>query len=321
MNPYQAPLSDDLLVAYLLGEATADERQAIEAAAAASEDVRMRLEQFRRLLEASRTVQQDVPPVDVNAAWERFEERVASGRAPRRRFGWLRVAALVAVFAGLALLARTLLADREGQPVLVAAQDAPLRDTLPDGSVITLNRGSSLTYQERFTGDSRPVALKGEAFFSVTPDKKKPFVITVNDVTVTVVGTSFNIRSKGGRTEVIVETGIVRVRQGAREVTLRPAERVLVQPGDTVLNVATANDKLYAYYRSGEFVCDNTPLWRLVEVLNEAYGSSIVIDRPELRNLPLTTTFRNESVDAVLEVVAATFNLQVQRGGSIIHLR
>src|SRR6185295_8602769 len=79
-----------------------------------------------------------------------------------------------------------------GQNVLV--------DTLSDGSVITLNKRSTITYPSKFKGNTRAIALKGEAFFNVAPDQKKPFIISVNDEQETVVGTSFNIKSENGNT-------------------------------------------------------------------------------------------------------------------------
>jgi ferric-dicitrate binding protein FerR (iron transport regulator) len=135
---------------------------------------------------------------------------------------------------------------------------------------------------------------------------------------VKVVGTSFNIRSVNGNTEVIVETGIVEVSQKNRKVVLHPKEKVLIGNRDTALVKNQETDALYNYYRTNEFVCDNTPLWKLVEVLNEAYHVQIVIGRNELRNLPLTTTFSNESLDRILEVISITFNTKINRAGDRI---
>jgi ferric-dicitrate binding protein FerR (iron transport regulator) len=153
--------------------------------------------------------------------------------------------------------------------------------------------------------------LQGEAFFNVTANKEKPFVITVNDVEVKVVGTSFNIKTSNGQTEVIVKTGIVEVTRNGKTIRLLPNEKTVTPAGDTALFKTQISDKLYDYYQTKEFVCDNTPLWRLVQVLNEAYQSNIVIGREELRNLRLNTTFSNESLDNVLDIIAKTFQLQV----------
>ena len=78
-------------------------------------------------------------------------------------------------------------------------------------------------------------------------------------------------------------------------------------------------DVLYNYYRTKEFVCDNTPLWKLIDAINEAYHADIVIEDSRLKNLPLTTTFHEESLEEILKVISETFNIKMERrGGQII---
>ena len=205
--------------------------------------------------------------------------------------------------------------------ITASASDTALIQKLNDGSVVTLNKNSSLAYPDKFAGDEREVTLNGEGFFQVTPDKSKPFTVHVNDITVKVVGTSFNIRTLNGKTEVIVETGIVQVSRKNKMVELRPKEKVLVSQEDSSLVKQVETEKLYNYYRTKEFVCDNTPLWKLVEVLNEAYQANIVIQKPQLRSLPLNTTFSNESLDHILEVIQLTFDITVEKENDKIILR
>jgi len=201
------------------------------------------------------------------------------------------------------------------------AQRAVLSDTLSDGSVVTVNKGSSISYQSKFKGETRRVSLKGEAFFNVTPNKKKPFVISVNDVQITVVGTSFNVKTINGSTEVVVETGIVKVTRAGKTVELRANEEATVGAKDSVMTKEKVSDQLYKYYRTKEFVCDDTPLWKLVEIINEAYNSHIVIGNPALKNMSITTTFNNESLEQVLNVISITFNIKIIKEGDTIILQ
>jgi ferric-dicitrate binding protein FerR (iron transport regulator) len=201
--------------------------------------------------------------------------------------------------------------DKPVDNLVVSSQKAPVIDTLPDGSVVTLNKHSSVNYPSKFRGDTRTIALKGEAFFNVKPNKKKPFIIHVNDVSIRVVGTSFNVRSEDGVTEVIVETGVVQVTRNNKTVELKPAEKLKIEQQDSVMVKEEVKDKLYNYYHSKEFVCYEAPLWKLAEALSEAYEVNIVIETEELRRLKLTTTFNNESLDKILEVISATFDIQV----------
>jgi transmembrane sensor len=203
----------------------------------------------------------------------------------------------------------------------VVAQQAPVNDILPDGSVVTVNKGSSISYPSKFKGKTRQVALKGEAFFNVTPNKEKPFIISINDVQITVVGTSFNVKNINGNTEVVVETGIVRVTKDGKTVEVSAHEKLSTGAKDSVMVKEESKDQLYKYYRTKEFVCDDTPLWKLVQVINEAYNSHVVIGSPALKDMTITTTFNNESLEQVLNVISITFNIKVVKQGDTIILQ
>ncbi|WP_132051253.1 FecR domain-containing protein [Pseudocnuella soli] len=329
MSPQYNDMMQELLVKLLLREATPEEQATVQAWIAASEENNRIFLQTKKLWEESRQLAA-TRPVDVDAAWLRMQQRLqpkdTAPVVPVKKafnYSWLRIAALFIVLAGGIWWA--LSTQQEGaEPVRSLALQTttqPISDTLPDGSIVTLNKASRINYPSKFSGNTRAIALQGEAFFNVAPNKDQPFVITVNDVTVRVVGTSFNIRSEGGKTEVIVETGIVQVMHHNKVVELKPKEKILVQPQDSVLQKEAVADQLHNYYRTKEFVCDNTPLWKLVEVLNEAYDSNIVIGRNSLRNLPLNTTFYNEPLDNILTVISATFDIEVVRKDDAIVLQ
>jgi transmembrane sensor len=258
--------------------------------------------------------------VDENRAWQKFQQRIHPVSVRRTGFGWMRIAASVIILIGLGLLTYWIFNDRTKE-LTVVAQKTVLSDTLPDGSVVTVNKGSSISYLPKFKGETRQVSLKGEAFFNVTPNKKKPFIISVNDIQITVVGTSFNVKTINGNTEVVVETGIVKVTRAGKTVELKANEEVTVDAKDSILTTEKVSDQLYKYYRTKEFVCDDTPLWKLVEVINEAYSSHIVIGNPALKDMSITTTFNNESLDQVLNVISITFNIKVIKEGDNIILQ
>ena len=316
-------ITDDLLVKYLLGEASPEEAGAVEAWAGESRENQQYLAQLRRVWETSRRLAPAMK-VDEAAAWQRFKSRVEKEqppvRQPRPGYAWMRIAALFLLVAGAVLFFYLSGEDAPVQTLTLQAWQEPVTDTLADGSVVTLNRNSSLVYPEQFAGGQRAVALRGEAFFSVAPNKNKPFLITVNDVTVKVVGTSFNIRSQNGTTEVIVETGVVQVIRQNKSIEVKPNEKAVVKKNSAMYKSAET-DQLYTYYRTREFVCDNTPLWKLVAILNEAYDANIVIGKDTLRNLRLTTTFNNEPLDRVLDIIRATFDITVVRQNNQIILK
>jgi ferric-dicitrate binding protein FerR (iron transport regulator) len=313
-------------VKQLLGETNAAEQQLLQQWMNEDPANQAYYDQLKRIWESSRQLAA-VSTVDTEKAWEKFQQRINKSdeskiAAPRSRFAWMKVAAAVIVLVSLGWLGYNLFStDTAVKELVVQTQQQVVNDTLSDGSVVVLNKNSSISYPSKFKGNTRKVNLKGEAFFNVTPDKKKPFVIDVNDVQVTVVGTSFNIKSHQGQTEVLVETGIVRVTKNGKTVELKVGEKILIGAADTAMAAKqVVSDQLYNYYRTKEFVCDDTPLWKLVEVLNEAYGTNIEIGRAELKNLRMNTTFVNESLDQVLEVIRLTFSIKVTKTGDKIIL-
>ena len=309
---------------HLLGEASPEEEQAVNEWMSKNAGNKDYYIQLQKIWDNSKKLAAD-STLDVEKAWERFQKRVGDqDQAPKiskgSGFPWMRIAASVILIAGLGVIAYFMINSNASKEMVAQTAQNVLVDTLPDGSVITLNKRSAITYPSKFKGNSRAIALKGEAFFNVAPDKKKPFIISVNDVQVTVVGTSFNIKSESGITEIVVETGIVQVTKAGKTVELIAGEKIVMSPNDSSATKEKVSDKLYNYYRSKEFVCDDTPLWKLVQVVNEAYNARITIGTKELSDKRLTTTFNNESLEQVLEVIHLTFDITIvkKEDGQII---
>lgn len=314
-------MTDDLLVKYLLGEATAAEQDDVQEWIGASTDNRRYFDHFKLIWEKSAQIA-TASTVDENEAWQRFrariqrEEEVPALKRTRTiplnsRQSWLRAAAVLFLVACGSMLTWHLAGP--GRLRTLEAGNITRTDTLPDGSVVTLNRNATLSYPRSFNGKTREVRLEGEAFFDITPDKQRPFIITANDVEVRVVGTSFNVKSSEEKTEVIVETGIVEVSKKKNTVKVNPRETAIVLRSRPEPIKQSTADELYNYYRTKKFVCNGTPLWRLVDVLNEAYDSNIIIGDKNLQSLPITVTLDNKPLDVVLEVVSSTHNLKVQK--------
>jgi transmembrane sensor len=320
---------DELLVKYLLDEVSDEERNQVLRWVSQSEANQKQLEHFSLLWRESKKLESETV-VDEEKAWRKFKTSIHTPAKPaplmtiKRRSNWLGRTAAVVLLALGTILALLLLRKNPlpaSELAYIQSADSAVVQTLSDGSVITLNKQSSIAYQKQFNGTSREVALTGEAFFNVAPDKSKPFIIKVNDVLVKVVGTSFNIRSHRGQTEVIVETGVVEVTRLQKKLVLRAKEKTVIADSTDHLIKENASNQLYQHYRTNEFVCDNTPLWQLVEVLNETYSANIVIADPSLRKLPLTATFHQESLEGVLEIVSKTLALTVIKEKDAIILR
>lgn len=173
------------------------------------------------------------------------------------------------------------------QVVNIQANNQVRVDTLPDGSVVHLNKNSGISYVGTFKS-KREITLTGEAFFDVKHDEAASFTVHVNDVTVRDVGTAFNVKSKQRNTQIIVESGIVQVSRSSNAVRLTRNQMVSINPGDKQWKVEESTDNLYGYYKNPVFNAVNVPLWRLVDVLNQSYGANIKIENAVMRNIPIT---------------------------------
>lgn len=309
---------DEILVKYLLGEASDADVLAVDQWLAKSEDNRRHFDQLKHIWVTSKQLARE-HPVDVAAAWQQFETRIAQGAAnpgptPRRRTLTLaRMAAAAVLILVVGIYFYT------SRPVVLTAGQVVRTDTLPDMSVVTLNKHAAIRYHKSFNKKNRKLALEGEAFFDVTANKEKPFEIEVNEVQVKVVGTSFNVKSEGGQTEVIVETGIVQVLANGKSVAIHPGQKIVVNKGSAEMEVQANQSLLYNYYRTNELICNNTPLSQLVDALNDAYDSHIIIADPAVARRPITTRFKQGELDEILDVIAATLDVTVVRKqGTII---
>ncbi|HVU59058.1 MAG TPA: FecR domain-containing protein [Puia sp.] len=324
-------IHEDLLVKFLLGETSPDDNARVEAWLAADPANRHFYNHFQLIWRESRRLNDNFNGTDeqTDLAWQKFRERVRRPslqaikgaheheQLPTRavRTTWTKVAAALLLVASITAV--FYLTRSAGPDKLVASTTAPLTDTLPDGSFVTLNKQSDIRYPANFKKQRTIHLLKGEAFFKIAPDKAKPFKVYAGNISITVLGTSFNVRNEGDTTEITVESGLIRVTDSLHDVLVHPSEKLILHHGNNAMTKASVSGHLYKYYTK-EFICDNTPLWQLAASLEKAYDTTIVID-PSLRQLKINTIFRNQSVEQILNIIQETFNIRVTHAeGKII---
>ena len=317
---------DELLVKYLLGEADAQEHLTLNKWREALAENERYYQHFELIWKESKAI--NAPgKIDENEAWARLKQRIDRPAQPklnepkRISLNWKNLAGIAAVLV-LMLGGAYFIYNQQSNKMLIVESDLVVRtETLPDGSVVTLNKNASISYPKKFSGNTRSVVLNGEAFFNISPNKEKPFIIKANGVDIKVVGTSFNVKSGTEKTEVIVETGIVEVSKNNNVVRLSPKEKAIVSAANDKPTKGNSQDMLYNYYRSNEFECINIPLWRVVEVLNEAYAAEIVIANPDIKDLKFRTNLINQKLDDNLAIIAETLDISIEKRGNEILLK
>ncbi len=150
-----------------------------------------------------------------------------------------------------------------------------------------MNSNTTLSYMKHFHGNTRNVELKGEAFFEVTPDKSKPFIIKADQAVIKVVGTSFNVDTKRSpaTVEVYVATGIVEVYKPESKnnsVFLHPGEMGTVSKN--IIHSKKASNENAIAWKTGRMDFRDIPLSEAVEMLNKMYRVNIICNEPDLVN-------------------------------------
>ena len=229
---------------------------------------------------------------------------------------WLKVAAVLFIAVGGWLLYNLY---APGHYTELTASNEVRTENLPDGSELTLNKHSKISYSGNFKNNRKLKMEEGDVFFEVAKDKIHPFVIDIGKVSVEVVGTSFNIRHLKNDTEVNVETGVVKVRIANEEIKLYKGEKILITGNTHQLEKEQSTDQLYNYYRTNLFQANNIALSKLVKTLNEAYHSNIILDE-KVKGLTISTTLKFGSLDQNLQIICDTFNLKLSRNSNNILL-
>lgn len=324
MSADKEHINDDLLVKYLLGETTAAENREAERWINENEANRKYYADFKLIWQESERIAENSNP-DEGGAWMRLQNRIAKNNEqqiqplkPASKYIWLKIAASLLLISAIGYFAYNQLF---GTKLINNITESALTQNLPDGSSVTLNSNSQISYPSHFSGGQRLVQLSGEGFFKITPDKTKPFIIKIKTVTVSVVGTSFNVKNIKGKTEVIVETGIVKVNSHGKQVLLHPGQKVIADENSNDLIIRETRGSLYNYYITRSLICDRTPLYELVDKLNQVYGSNVQIANKQLHDLPITTIFKGQTLQQVLNVIAETFKIKVENKGNQILLK
>ena len=239
---------------------------------------------------------------DVLAELERPAVRRLELRPRPSRRGWLMGAGGLALAAGFAaaVFVPPMLTETPAQ-TFATVRGEHRNVTLADGTSIELNAESRISV--RYSGKARQVALAdGEAIFDVVHDGR-PFVVSASDHVVRVVGTQFDVRSRGGALAVTVARGRVAVSPGAtsdpaNEVVLTAGQRLTVSAAGVTSLTAVDPQEAFSW-RDGRLVYRAAPLSEVVADLNRQFSDQIVIGDPTVGAIPITGVIVLDSPRAI----------------------
>ena len=253
------------------------------------------------------------PEIDESRAWEKLNQRISN---PNRGFVWMKVAAAVTILAILSI--SIFLYNPSPAQVYVASADQKMSVTFPDGSVGVLNTNSSFTYPERF-GDERNVVFTGEAYFDIQKSDK-PFIIDVNGVDVTVLGTAFNLITTDTEVKLYVDRGLVAFEKEGDQTKVPAGNEAIFDRKSATVSIREIPSENIMSWRNGVFEFNGTPLNLALRELGEYYKVDFILSNDELQNCRLSMSFNKEPLSKVLKTISTALSVKTSRKNDTIKI-
>lgn len=195
------------------------------------------------------------------------------------------------------------------QTVIVSTKPGQnLNLLLPDSSRVMLNSSSSLVYHPLAFAFNRKVELEGEAYFEVTKQSLRPFLVRSNDLKVKVLGTQFNVNAypETGKYEVVLEEGSVHVSMTSFKdckTTLSPGQKTEIDRSTGEGKLSKVSTRLFTAWTEGVLYFYDSRFSDVVTRLERRYGVNIELSDPLIKDFVFSTTIRNEPFEEVLDLV------------------
>jgi transmembrane sensor len=308
----------ELIAKYIKDEATREEQLQVElwlkaddANAALLEDIKIT---WQNTGELNKSIK-----IDKAKAWASIQEKIKeeekvipiSRKTPAYNNWILRAAAILIV----GLFATWLFLKIGNKPELIMVQTLNEEKTilLPDSSTIILNENSTLIYPKEFAANERKVNLEGEAFFEITKNQARPFIIGNKSFDVKVLGTSFNVSAYEKDT-----TAVVTVVTGTVSFIDKNEYSELLTVGDVgVLNKRkqriekSANaDINFLAWKTKKLEFSNTSFADVCKSLKKYFSVEIAIKDKAILNCTFTGFFEDPKLEDVLKVLEKTLNIK-----------
>lgn len=194
---------------------------------------------------------------------------------------------------------------------------------LPDKSKVFLHAGSKIYFPTEFRHDRREVELLyGEAYFQVTHDEHRPFVVKTATMQTTVLGTEFNVVARGDANDnVTLITGMVAVSHNQHQQYIKPGQQATVAPDGTIATQTVDTEK-YVAWRDGFLYFDNMTLHDIMEEIGQNYNCTVdFADKTNAQRKFHFVAERSMSIDSVLTSINKIKDVRVVRHGQTLYVK
>ena len=198
--------------------------------------------------------------------------------------------------------------------------------TLADGTKVILNSDSELRFPVDFTEKNRKVFLKGEAYFDVAHDKKKPFIVSVNKVEIEVLGTEFNVNAYDDESEMyatLVEGAIKFTADGLKKSrVLKPNQQVEFNKQTNISTIQNVDVSEFVSWKDGAFTFKSTSLDRIVKQLKRWYDYKIIFVDDDVRGYRFRGVISKKmELSKILKIIEETSNVKIEIKVKEVYIR
>ena len=214
--------------------------------------------------------------------------------------------------------------DTTSQPVyntITIPRGGEYKLVLADHTIVWLNSESQLTYPVAFNGDTRELRLKGEAFFEVTKDIHKPFIVHTSQFDIRVTGTQFNVRTyPEERESATLAEGNIQLEMNRHIYQIVPGQQAYLQ--DQEVKIKEVDLEHAIAWRHDAFSFKEEPLGNIMNELSRWYDVHIFYLNPAVKKLHFTAWFRrNSSLEEVIDILKKTQKINVELKGKTVTVR
>lgn len=259
--------------------------------------------------------------VDQDLAWERVKQRLQVNKPNEQPvkvkplFRFWQIAATIALVCVLGISIYRISTPKMIAIATLAGEHKKV--VLPDGSQVWLNENSEISYQANFANHSeRNLELHGEAFFEVTKNKTKPFIVDAGKSKIEVLGTSFDVRvNKNGSAKVSLFTGKIsfKNKQNVGEgLTLIPGDVGNCQQ-DGALSKSTYSDANFMFWKTQKLEFTNVSVAHVLKDVEKYYKVQFLIKDTALSTRKMTSSFQGDSVEQVISILELLLDVRITK--------
>lgn len=318
----------ELMARYIAKECTDEQRDAFESWLQLNENNR---DIYNKTLISWESADSFKAHPNPRLVWEKIEKNLKKPAKLVKINPWtkvMKVAALVLLTVGVSYLIYTspLIDETRDQTYsFVSNTSEGIQEVvLSEGTHVWLNAGGTLKYPEHFESNTRKVILKGEAFFDVSRDESRPFIIEAGTSIVKVLGTSFNVNAKKADRAIIVNVSSGKValssQKGNDEIILKRGDQGMLNVRSGGLKKIQNADPNILSWKTGIVTFEKSSLNYVMAVLEKHYDIQVEsrIPKEKSKEMLLTATFEDQNLKKVIEVINYALNINVITEGEMI---